>query len=207
MDDLISRPMLKVPYGQDPYSVIGKYIRDHITAIEDIIAVIEINDITTNQLFMVDMNEENYFIWNNDWYEGEKDVALIDFFPVSEAINPSAQPEPCEDTISRQKAIEALCEFYCGGRNDCKRYPKCEYLKAIQQLPSAQPKQRWIPCGERLPEDDTEVFVYLFDRPSPYIAWVCDGCWFTEEFQVEKENYPIAWCELPEPYQAERREE
>ena len=27
--------MLKVPYGQDPYSVIGKYIRDHITAILD----------------------------------------------------------------------------------------------------------------------------------------------------------------------------
>ena len=85
--------MIKVPYGQDPYSVIGKYIRDHIPAIEDIIAVIEIDDITTNQLFMVDMNEENYFIWENDWYEGEKDIALIDFFPVSEAINPSAQPE------------------------------------------------------------------------------------------------------------------
>jgi hypothetical protein len=90
-------PMIKVPYGQDPYSVIGKYIRDHITAIEDIIAVIKIDDITTNQLFMADMNEENYFIWDNDWYEGEKDVALIDFFPVSEAINPSAQPEPEED--------------------------------------------------------------------------------------------------------------
>ena len=86
-------PMLKIPYEQDPYSVIGKYIREHITAIEDIIAVIEIDGITTNQLFMVDMKEENYFIWNNDWYEGEKDVALIDFFPVSEAINPSAQPE------------------------------------------------------------------------------------------------------------------
>ena len=83
--------MIKVPYGQDPYSVIGKYIQDHITAIEDIIAVIEIDDITTNQLFMVDMNEENYFIWENDWYEGEKDIALIDFFPVSEAINPSAE--------------------------------------------------------------------------------------------------------------------
>ena len=93
--------MLKVPYGQDAYSVIGKYIRDHITAIEDIIAVIEIDGITTNQLFMVDMNEENYFIWNNDWYEGEKDVALIDFFPVSEAINPSVQPEiiRCKDCV------------------------------------------------------------------------------------------------------------
>ena len=90
--------MLKVHYGQNPYSVIGKYIRDHITAIEDLIAVIEIDGITTNQLFLVE-NEEGYFIWNNDWYEGEKDVTLIDFFPVSEAINPSAQPEiiRCKD--------------------------------------------------------------------------------------------------------------
>ena len=94
--------MFKVPYRQDPYSAIGKYIRDHITVIEDIIAVIEIDGITTSQLFMVDMDEENYFIWNNDWYEGEKDVALIDFFPVSEAINPSAQPDiiRCKDCVN-----------------------------------------------------------------------------------------------------------
>ncbi len=64
----------------------------------------------------------------------------------------------------------------------------------------------WIPCSERMPEDDTEVFVYLFDYQSPYIAWVTDSCWFTEEFQVEKENYPKAWMPLPEPYK-ERREE
>ena len=107
--------MLKVPYGQDPYSVIGKYIRDHITVIEDIIAVIEIDDITTNQLFMVDMDNETYFIWNNDWYEGEKDVALIDFFPVSEAINPSAQSDPCEedeqlDFVQEHKKLPIILE-------------------------------------------------------------------------------------------------
>ena len=54
--------MFKVSNGQDPYSAIGKYIRDHITAIEDIIAVIKINEVETNQLFTVDINEENYFI-------------------------------------------------------------------------------------------------------------------------------------------------
>lgn len=85
--------MFKVSYGQDPYDAIGKYIRDHITAIEDIIAVIKIGDVETNQLFTVDINEENCFVWKNDWWEGDKDITLIDFFPVSEAINPSAQPK------------------------------------------------------------------------------------------------------------------
>ena len=101
--------MFKVPNGQDPYSAIGKYIRDHITAIEDIVAVIKINEVETNQLFTVDINEENYFIWKNDWWEGEEDVILIDFFPVSEAqrANQSVQSA---DTISRQAAIEALKE-------------------------------------------------------------------------------------------------
>ena len=59
--------------------------------------------------------------------------------------------------------------------------------------------ERWILCEERLPDDDTEVFVYLFDRPSPYIAWVRDCRWYTEDFEVEKENYPVAWMPLPEP--------
>ena len=110
--------MLKVHYGQNPYSVIGKYIRDHITAIEDLIAVIEIDGITTNQLFLVE-NEEGYFIWNNDWYEGEKDVTLIDFFPVSEAINPSAQPE-----IIRCKDCKNWIPGYITDNNDFIP-PKC----------------------------------------------------------------------------------
>ncbi len=43
-----------------------------------------------------------------------------------------------DDTINRQAAIDALCDEYCGGWQDCKYYPKCENLKAIQNLPSAQ---------------------------------------------------------------------
>lgn len=67
----------------------------------------------------------------------------------------------------------------------------------IEALPSAQ---QWIPCSEKLPEDDVDVLVYLFERSSPYIAWVEDCRWYTEDFEVEKENYPTAWQPLPEPY-------
>ena len=74
---------------------------------------------------------------------------------------PPAQPEKrteertethsC-DCISRQAAIDALCDEYCGGWQDCKHYPKCENLKAIQSLPSAQP-MRWIPDGKKVTND------------------------------------------------------
>lgn len=104
--------MFEVPYGQDPYSAIGKYIRENITAIEDIIAVIDINGVETNELFLVDMEEDGFFVWKSDWYEGEKKVVLIDFFPVSEAINSSAQPDVPDtnvgDTIYRETAIDAI---------------------------------------------------------------------------------------------------
>lgn len=80
--------ILKVPKGQDPYDVIGQYIQNHITAIEDIIATIELDGMTTNELFMADMHEDVYFYWKYDWWEGEEDVALLDFFPVS-----GAEPE------------------------------------------------------------------------------------------------------------------
>lgn len=63
---------------------------------------------------------------------------------------------------------------------------------------------KWVSCSERLPEDGTEVFVYLFERKDPYIAWVEDDRWYTEDFEVEKENYPIAWTELPKPYREEQ---
>ena len=43
-------------------------------------------------------------------------------------------------------------------------------------------------------------FVYLFNMPSPYIAWIEDTHWYTEDFEVERENEPIAWMPLPEPY-------
>ena len=100
--------------------------------------------------------------------------------------------------IDREKAIEDL------QNGDPSQLYDLEDIKYwLNCLPSAQPEQQWIPCSERLPEDDVEVFVYLFERPAPYIAWVEDCRWYTEDFEVEKENYPTAWMSLPKPYKEE----
>jgi hypothetical protein len=37
---------------------------------------------------MVDVESVGYFYWEKDWWEGEEDIELIDFFPVSEAERP-----------------------------------------------------------------------------------------------------------------------
>lgn len=75
--------LVKVSKGQDAYSVIGDYIENHATVFENIIAVIWINGVTIKELFMVSIGGD--FYWDNDWWEGQEDVTLLDFFTVSEA--------------------------------------------------------------------------------------------------------------------------
>ena len=137
LPDRKGETLIKVKDGQNPYSVIGKYIREHITVIEDMIAVIEIDGHITNELFMVDMDEDGFFVWKSDWWEGEKNVSLMDFFPVSDAEKPSAQPEPVRINLNESIKVKLTDwgrEIYyhqydsinrAAGREICKpKFPK-----------------------------------------------------------------------------------
>lgn len=81
--------ILKVEKGQDPYYVIERYIYEHMEVMEEMIAVLEIDGVRTNELLEVDAYYDGW-IWLNDWWEGEPEIYLIDYFPVSEACNPKA---------------------------------------------------------------------------------------------------------------------
>ena len=74
-----------------------------------------------------------------------------------------------DDLISRQAAIDAL-------REEFKRVPTSAIraMQAVENLPSAQPEQRWIPCSERLPEDTVIVTVETKTFKHRY---VCEAVW------------------------------
>ena len=99
------KTLVNVNKGQDAYSVIGNYILNHVTAIEDMIAVIQINGVIIKELYMVDVDADGYFYWKSDWWEGEEDVALLDFFPVSDA-----EAIPAADVITKTDMITLLEE-------------------------------------------------------------------------------------------------
>lgn len=121
---------------------------------------------------------------------------------------PSAHPEPCEDTISRKAAIDAMegVDWYhinsngqlvhgANSKEDEPLYKADDVYKVLNDVPSAQ--QRWIPCSERLPEERQEI-----------LATTTDNAWgdvvIIRTYYKEMHKSVIAWMPLPEPY-AERR--
>lgn len=150
------------------------------------------------------------------------------------------------DLIDRQASIDVIHEvmqsFFCGAEDndvisDTEKLMLtinkviCE--KKIKALPSAdvQPKQRWIPCSERLPEDIRPVIVtWKNTDPASYYQYIVgkhftgtacykNGKWYwysstTEDMLSEYGRYDseefdeaiecIAWMPLPEPYEGSK---
>ena len=75
--------------------------------------------------------------------------------------------------------------------------------KSIIDIINEQPKTDWIPCEERLPENDEDVLVQMEDdsmmvdfRTASSSGW----------FWADNDDLPIAWQPLPAPYKKEGAE-
>ena len=109
------------------------------------------------------------------------------------------------DLISRQAAIDAIM-----GEPTDAHYPSW-YAERLEQLPSAQPEQRWIPCEHELPEDYTDVLVWFeYFRYGDYNCLYQTygiGSYSTEydSWMINHETgwrklRVVAWTPLPEPW-------
>ena len=130
--------LIKVNKNENPYDVIGNYIEKHVSVIDNIIAVISIDGTIHNELLLVEITYNNNFVWLNDWWEGEENVELIDFFFVSEACKKYSN----NDFISRQSAIDMIDDLYVGKMPFTVTYDSINsaFKALIRMLPSAQPK-------------------------------------------------------------------
>ena len=89
------------------------------------------------------------------------------------------------------------------------------YKDEIDDMPTIEPQQ-WIPCSERLPEDDTDVLVWfeyfrygdynclyqtygIGDYSTEYDSWMINHETGWHKLRV------IAWMPLPEPWRGEER--
>lgn len=79
-----------------------------------------------------------------------------------------------------------------------------------KKMSSSEKPSQWIPCSERLPEDDTLMLVnYIDHRPDAVDIWIgwheMEKVWYIdgEAHSREFDNEVIAWMPLPEPYKGE----
>ena len=125
--------------------------------------------------------------------------------------------------IDADAAIESLTEY---GNGRAVYIGVEEAVRRIEQLPSAQPEQRWIPVSEALPEEETDVLVtrtFLGCKdgshgwnnhipPSTYVevAQYFNGEWtaLSDEYKIARNRHtnPVAWMPLPEPYREGEQE-
>ena len=136
------------------------------------------------------------------------------------------------DLIDRQTLIESLYESFVNAQewfwstNDPDIKPRAEsavatFMEAILRVKQMPSVPQWIPCSERLPEEDKEVLIsYRYkegegDTNNSYIDITSYGdayfggrkCGFKEwrqPFDYFHANYEvIAWMPLPEPWKGE----
>ena len=66
--------------------------------------------------------------------------------------------------FNRQKLIEELLEEHCGyGDSNCKRCAFDCLIRNVVEALSQPPADQWIPCSERLPEENGKYDVTVND--------------------------------------------
>ena len=112
-----------------------------------------------------------------------------------------------DDLISRQEVIDLLKQL----RKDGMMIPweGKDVFKAIRALPSPKQETPWIPCSERLPEEETDVLVCNADgkinisRGSYSTEIQNDWIWYTSGWRFGK---VVAWMLFPEPYKENKND-
>ena len=116
------------------------------------------------------------------------------------------------DLISRQAAIEDIRNMAIALYGyDSTNIISCA-IHRLQNLPSAQPEQRWIPCDDSNPNIDmsfphSDAYLVTYDSGGMDVAWWSNvNPFWTDHVTEPRWNgvqfaKVIAWMPLPKPYE------
>lgn len=90
----------------------------------------------------------------------------------------------------------------CGHEHNCS-LQGCRILQEAVAAIQRQPRMRWIPVTERLPQNYISVLVYIpTAEPLPMVHEACigdDGEWYSSVFYGIENEDVTHWMPLPEP--------
>ena len=78
-------------------------------------------------------------------------------------------------------------------------YTLMDFCGWIDDTPTIEPEQRWIPCRERLPETINTYYLITTNRNEIDI-----GYWLVDEWQTFSDAEVTAWMPLPAPWKGEQ---
>lgn len=110
--------------------------------------------------------------------------------------------QPCEDCISRTRLLARIDEerkHLLDIKMDGAEHIIVHHARRIiEDMPPVTPKARWIPCSERLPEQEGWYLISLGDKTygGADVDMYCKG-W------VKYGTHVLAWMPLPQAYKAE----
>ena len=90
----------------------------------------------------------------------------------------------------------------CGYAPMIRVVSEAEIKEIIKQV-AAEYNNGWIPCSERLPEENMEVIVTISEMDGynhTSTSWMQDGVWIIKKTPLQPTV--IAWQPIPEPYQS-----
>ena len=111
------------------------------------------------------------------------------------------------DLISRQAAIEAVRAYLSDCCVEDGDYHASGIEYELNNLSSAQPEQRWIPCSERLPETSGTYLVSGMWESGRVAVGDCEYTSYDGYFNTAWNFDVLAWMPLPEPYREGEQDE
>ena len=110
-----------------------------------------------------------------------------------------SQKGTTSDTISRQAAIDAVNNAF-DRETLLTGFVRSIAVRAIRDMPPAQPEQKWIPCSERMPEKGGKYLCCWQGKT------VDTGMFLNGHFRLYgeiKDHLITAWMPLPELFKGE----
>ena len=105
------------------------------------------------------------------------------------------------DALAAQVIVDAMDEAIIKGLHNANSKKYSRFLALIATAPTIDAEPHWIPCSERLPEDDRSNVVTLANGKAE-VGYYSNGDWWCvgDKFTLENPTV-IAWMPLPEPYE------
>ena len=162
------------------------------------------------------------FIHDLEWHKEHKRLGFYD--PIAEFFEDMEKAQLSEEDTTFNESQYTQHVESVGDYIESKRCPLCgivpteELYKAMEKL-EEEPETKWIPCSERLPEEDGMYLVSVNPYYVPPKDYTTDALYFHKgvwkymdilkvhhaivpELVLREFEWPIiAWMPLPEPYQ------